>query len=340
MELLVVIAIIGVLVGLILPAVQKARESANRLRCENNLKQCGLALHHYHDIYQSFCPAFRVGANGDLTHQGEATGFTYLLPFLEEQSVTRIYDQTQPWYWHTNETAVAISIPIYRCPSNQAPPVLDLAPWASSIAGYSGNGTWAKACGINDYAFCRGTCGSLNPNWTRIPLARRGVFNIEWVPTTGGQPMYRAGVPVKDIIDGTSNTLAMGDAAYGSPRFPLPAGAVLLQSWSAANVGCASQGYAGNLYGSVFAVTANQKPVPMNQSPATPTQSSGCNAVSTDPGDGSGKVDSISGFRSLHLGGCNFLFCDGSVHFISDSIAQATYQALSTYAGGETLSAY
>jgi prepilin-type N-terminal cleavage/methylation domain-containing protein/prepilin-type processing-associated H-X9-DG protein len=336
-ELLVVIAIIGVLIGLLLPAVQKAREAANRMRCENNLKQCGIALHSYHNVYSTFCPGFRVGANGDVTHQGEATGFTYLLPFIEEQSVARLYDQRQPWYWYTNDAAVPIPVATYRCPSNPAPPVLDLTPWAGSIAGASGNGKAVGSCGINDYAFCRGTCGTLNPNWTLIPLARRGVFNIEWVPTQGGQPLHPAGVAIRDIMDGTSNTIAMGDAAYGSKQFPLPAGGLLIQSWSAANTGCASQGYPGNFYGSVLAVTANQKPVPMNQSPATPTQSSGCNAVSSDPGDGSGKIDSISGFRSLHAGnGCNFLFCDGSVHFISQGIDQTTYQALSTYAGGET----
>src|SRR5262249_10831221 len=153
-------------------------------------------------------------------------------------------------------------------------------------------------CGINDYAFNRGTCGTFNPNWTLIPMKRRGVFNIEWVPTTGGLPMYPAGVAIRDIIDGTSRTLAMGDAAYGSKLFPLSTSTngqpdLLLQSWSAANVGCASMGYDFNLYGSVFAVTANQTPVPMNQSPATATRSSGCNAVSTDLGDGSGKVDQI-----------------------------------------------
>lgn len=336
-ELLVVIAIIGILIGLLLPAVQKVREAANRLKCENNLKQCGTALHHYHDVYSTFCPGFRVGSNGDMTHQGEATGFTYLLPFIEQSSVSRIYDQTQPWYYYKNAKAVGTAVSIYKCPSNPAPAVLDLSPWAGSIAGSSGNGTSAPFCGINDYAFSRGTCGTLNPNWTKIPMARRGVFNIEWVPTTGGQPLYPAGVAMKDIIDGTSNTIAMGDAAYGSDRYPLPAGGLLIQSWSAANTGCASQGYAGNFYGSVFAVTANQAAVPMNQSPATATKSSGCNAVSTDPGDGSGNVDTISGFRSLHTGGCNFLFCDGSVQFLSASISATTYQALSTYAGGEVV---
>src|SRR5579864_8711559 len=84
-ELLVVIAIIAVLIGLLLPAVQKVREASARTACANNLKQLGLAMQSYYSSHGFFPPAFRMGGI-DIIHDGEATGFTYLLPYLEQDT--------------------------------------------------------------------------------------------------------------------------------------------------------------------------------------------------------------------------------------------------------------
>jgi prepilin-type processing-associated H-X9-DG protein len=194
-----------------------------------------------------------------------------------------------------------------------------------------------------DYAFCRGANGALHRDWTRIPAEVRGVFNIH--PSDRGRP----GLRLMDISDGASATFAMGEAAGGSSSYLVRdladasravidsltgQPAVLEQSWGAAGAGNPSHPF----YGSVFAVTAqyglgsDPRDEPMNRRPGTPTVYGG-----DTRGDGRSGKDFISGFRSLHAGGCNFAYCDGSVRFVADTVAAEVYRALSTYAGGESV---
>jgi prepilin-type N-terminal cleavage/methylation domain-containing protein/prepilin-type processing-associated H-X9-DG protein len=336
-ELLVVIAIIAVLVGLLLPAVQRVREAANRTSCQNNLKQLGLGLQNYHSANECFPPGL-IASSPNMS-DAEATGYTYLLPYLEQDNLQRQYHFDEPWWQPDNFTAIAVPVKLFFCPSNRTTGTIDLAPiaaeWSMSLP------PLAAGC---DYVFCRGANGAINPDWNKIPTAVRGVFHIRPPGQTN------AGVRIADIADGTSMTMAMGDASAGTTKYYVrdlanpsqPAldqvtgkPIVLQQSWSAAGIGDTVHPW----YGSVFGVTAqyglsvDPRDEPMNRRPATPTLTGG-----DSRGDNASGKDLIGGFRSLHNGGCNFVFCDGSVHFIAESIQPSVYRALSTYSGGETIS--
>ncbi|MGE3805831.1 MAG: DUF1559 domain-containing protein [Gemmataceae bacterium] len=331
-ELLVVIAIIGVLIGLLLTAVQRTRASAQRLRCQNHLKQLGLALHGYHNALKSLPPG--MVSSGTNVSSARATGFTMILPYLEQDNTFRLYRFDKTWWDAENAQAVATPVPLFFCPANRLTGIMDLSSEATQWST-----TMNTQAASSDYAFCRGANGALQSDWSLIPLGTRGMFPI--------RPQGEPGLRFEDVTDGLSTTIAMGDATGGSDRYQIrdlgnpgqPANHVLTgqpvkieQSWSAAGVGPLGHPW----YGSVLAVTAqyglapDPRDEPMNRRPATPSYIGG------DPdGDNASGLDSLSGFRSLHAGGCNFLFGDGSVRFLSESIAPAAYRALSTVAGGE-----
>jgi prepilin-type N-terminal cleavage/methylation domain-containing protein/prepilin-type processing-associated H-X9-DG protein len=350
LELLVVIAIVGVLLSLLLPAVQKVREAAARMKCQSNLRQIGLALHSFHDIYGYLPPGLATeGNNQDCYH----TGFTYLLPYLEQDNLFRLYQMNVQWYDPANYTAVEQQVPIFFCPSNRTSGTIDLTPfieqWGAPMPPFVG------AC---DYVLCKGANACLWTDVSGVPLQARGLFNEEqygnllqpqggapWVPIPQ-QPVSFAG-----ITDGLSNTIAVGEAAGGNSYYvvgdinnlsqpavePFINGpAPMDQAWSAASMG----DYQHPWYASILGVTAQigfgDDPMdePMNRRPGMPTILGG------DPtGSNAGGLDRVSGFRSMHLVGCNFLFVDGSVHFLPQSIDSSVYRALSTYAGGEVISA-
>jgi prepilin-type N-terminal cleavage/methylation domain-containing protein/prepilin-type processing-associated H-X9-DG protein len=332
-ELLVVIGIITLLMGLLLPAVQKVREAANRLRCANHLKQLGIALHHYHLDHGRFPPGI-TSQHNDLAN-GDATGYTHLLPYLEQGTVHRLYHYDAPWYDAVNDEPVGISIRLFFCPSNRAEGLLDLRPmsqlWACRLP--------PVAAGA-DYAFCKGMNATLNRDPNKQPTVARGGFDVN------------SKIRIADILDGTALTIAMGDTAAGSSVYrvrdltdPTMAASDLIgghphyieQAWAA---GCvANSGYP--YYGSVFAVTAQRglhafdpRPEPIN--PATrliaPTLDGGDFSY-----DNSSGLDWVSGFRSLHPAGCNFLYFDGSVRLVRAGIDSRVYRALSTFAGGEVV---
>jgi prepilin-type N-terminal cleavage/methylation domain-containing protein len=170
-ELLVVIAIIAILIALLVPAVQKVRETAARAQCANNLKQMGLALHNYHGANKILPPGFTIAIGStDPTQHANTTGFTYLLPYLDQGLLLVGYDMTQFWYAPVNQAAVQVQLAVLLCPSNNGRKELDMTIYNEP--------SLPPMCGATDYALCRGANGTLYWDWTKIPSQFRGLFNI------------------------------------------------------------------------------------------------------------------------------------------------------------------
>ncbi len=336
-ELLVVMAIIGVLIGLLLPAVQKTREAANRVACLNNLKQLGIALQAYNVAYGTFPIGVITDQNQDDLIVGQATAYDLLLPFIEQDNLQKSWDPSQPWYQGANADEARVQVRLFFCPSNRTQGTVDYQPLGTAIGK-----TLPDAAASTDYLFCKGSNANLCPNGM-IPSTAVGMFDVNRARR------------FTDITDGSSNTFAMGEGAGSSPLYLAranytdtspavsPAGQLVRidQAWAAGLVEDTAAAGSGYLYGSVLGVTAQrggfQPPFdePLNNPlvMAAVDNNQTCDNSGTDPGT----YDTVSGFRSVHPGGANFLFGDGSVRFINQSVSAATYEGLSTIAGGETL---
>ncbi len=302
-ELLVVIGIIAVLLGLLLPAVQKVRAAAARMQCANNLKQLGLALHHYHGDHNTFPPGAVGPAFGDPTLAGlkhHALG-SYLLPYLEQDALSRQYCWAVSWFDPPNQQVVRTQLKIWQCPSAEQNRIQDGS--LSTVTPPPGspfNGT--AACG--DYA---------GMNRVDAELARRGLID----PPSGPRDElghYLGVLPVNgttrltDIQDGTSQTIMMAECA-GRPqlwqgRKPVPNAWLSGGPWASRGLlwtrGATPDGTA--FYGECAINCTNDREV-----------------------------------FSFHTGGANAVFADGHVQFLRANIDIRVFARLVTRAGGEVV---
>lgn len=309
-ELLVVIAIIGVLVGLLLPAVQSAREAARRISCSNNLKQLGLALHNHHDVRNSF----PNGTNAHIkpgwpTQYNKGSHLVKLLPFMEENSLYDMVDfgDTLPHVdtqlanigyglrgWGTAGTAQK-DLSILRCPSDGYTNLPHVS--HSNYAGSMGNQNMPEG----------GRCPGLTGNDFGTAPAGHGDSGsaCNGNNVSGVFDRFCWGAKLGDVTDGTSNVIAMGEIR------PLCADHMQYHPWSHHNA--------------IWSATV----APIN----FPT----CRNEQGGKDDTTGGAEDCNhfrtwnmsmGFKSQHPGGAQFVLCDGSVHFIQEGIDYMTYQRL------------
>jgi len=201
-ELLVVIAIIAILIGLLLPAVQKIREAANRMSCSNNLKQIGIAIHNYHDTNGFFPPA-RVHPDG-----WGGTWAVYILPYIEQDNVYRLWD-LQRLYYDQPDAARMVMIKTYFCPSRRSP----------SQAQFSTNERNNRPGALSDYAAVEG-----NGRQADLPTSLGALVTAtDFVFTGSGSARRLVGwtsvTKMASITDGTSNTALVGEKHVPIDRF-------------------------------------------------------------------------------------------------------------------------
>lgn len=301
-ELLVVIAIIGILVALLLPAVQAAREASRRAQCANHLKQLALAMHNYHDTYQRFPPGQYIYIDSTLPRDWNRFSWFYsILPYVEQQPMFEQYEvhlrTPTGAYSYTNlpDVIKKAVVPSFLCPSDPANPKIENGSSTTNQQGFHGN-----------YMLNAGD-GYFNAGGYANSAQLNGLFYVF------------SNTAFRDVVDGTSTTLLASeiilvpDGAVGSGQEDIRGRYHNVR-------------HAGALFSTLYTPNTTQ-----------PDRHNYClNKVARAPCTATG-TDVVVSARSYHPGGVNASLADGSTRFIADSIDLTVYRPLGTRQGGEAV---
>lgn len=315
-ELLVVIAIIGILVSLLLPAVQAAREAARRMQCGNNLKQIGLALHNYHDSYKYFPPA-RTRTTGSTVQPNswQTNNVGWLARILPQIEQGPLYNQINWSFWDGQNQPLprGTAVPAFRCPSD---PGKGGYPWVDKATGtrYTGSALVADSAPGN-YVACIGH-GSVmaNANTTRGFLA-----DASFAMNTGRGTGL---ISMADFLDGTSNTVAVSECIIGHPRRAMNSTLratpdAVTASANGCTPGALSSGAAGRGISWFRGYEVGQFAFTTLMTPNSNLWDCGSNSN-----------DMMMAARSVHPGGVQAVMTDGSTQFFSQTIDFNTWKFL------------
>jgi prepilin-type N-terminal cleavage/methylation domain-containing protein len=323
-ELLVVIAIIGILVALLLPAVQAAREAARRAQCQNRIRQIGIACLNYHEATKHFPSATIVNPEG--VPKGTAAAYwgylIQILPYLEETSLLSAIDLKGFWQDNPNHDLLyKTPMPVFRCPTRADQDITYIENSGSSVATeqpsdlrahYMGVMGASSGCPNNSTTWPDSSYTMLKDRLTGQQacgsgggVATNGVITIGVAVDPVNGRYVPANIRMKDITDGSSHTFLIGEIAWDvGPQRIWPIGSAT-----------------GKTTGDLFSFHYSSKNVryPLNTA---------FRALSTQPA--SGYENNDLSFGSLHNGGCFFAMSDGSVQFVRDTVPVAILKALAS----------
>ena len=317
-ELLVVIAIIAILIGLLLPAVQKVREAAARAKCQNNLKQLGLAVHNYENTNGYLPPSYRFALVSASPLKIEAySGLALLLPYVEQNALATRYDyksvfcdNSPPFTANVNQPLIVTPLKVMQCPSTPDQDRLYSFTLPGSSVGLPFNLSWQASAG--DYGVISGILGAL---WDIIPGILPDQGQRQGMLTVSTTPTYTGGMRMVAVTDGTSNTYLLGEIA-GRPEIWM--GGKKQASNPAYPLGVPGGGWGDPLNGEHWMKGSSEDGL-------------------TQPGLCVINCRNDQALYSFHTGGVNVAMGDGSVRFIPKSINLLTFAYQVTSQRGEVI---